>query len=95
MAAGIPVIASDVGSTGEAVIEGVTGYLVPADDVAALADRIERLVRDTELRTRMGKAARARYEEHFTAAHHARAYEALYDELAPPATRARRASVTT
>jgi len=95
MAAGLPVVATDVGSTNEAVADGVTGFLVPPDDATALADRLRQLVDDAELRTRMGKAARARYEEHFTAARYARAYEALYDELAPPATRARRTSVTT
>ena len=94
MAAGIPVVATDVGSTSESVADGVTGFLVPAGDATALADRIDRLVRDPELRARMGLAARARYEAHFTAAHLARAYEALYDELAPPATRARRTPVT-
>jgi glycosyltransferase involved in cell wall biosynthesis len=95
MAAGLPVVATDVGSMGEAVVDGVTGFLVPADDVAALGDALRRLVDDAELRTRMGAAARTRYEEHFSAARHARAYEALYDELAPPATRAPRPSVTT
>jgi glycosyltransferase involved in cell wall biosynthesis len=96
MAAGLPVVATDVGSTGEAVADGVTGFLVPPDDVAALADRLARLVGDAELRTRMGTAGRTRYEERFSGARHARAYEALYDELVPPATRARpQPSVTT
>jgi len=95
MAAGLPVVATDVGGMGEAVVDGVTGFLVPPDDVDALADALGQLVGDSELRTRMGAAARARYEEHFSAARLARTYEALYDELAPPATRAPRPSVTT
>jgi len=95
MAAGLPVVATAVGSTGEAVDHGVTGLLVPPEDVGALADALARLVGDGELRARMGSAARARYEAHFTAARYARAYEALYDELAPAAARRRRAPVTT
>jgi hypothetical protein len=43
----------------------------------------------------MGTAARTRYEALFSGSRYARAYEALYDELVPPATRARRPSVTT
>jgi glycosyltransferase involved in cell wall biosynthesis len=95
MAAGLPVVATDVGGMGEAVVDGVTGFLVSPDDVDALADALGQLVGDSELRTRMGAAGRARYEEHFSAARLARTYEALYDELAPPATRAPRPSVTT
>jgi len=95
MAAGLPVVATDVGSTGEAVADGTTGFLVPPDDVDALADALTRLVGDAELRTRMGTAGRARYEALFSGARHARAYEALYDELVPPPTRVRRPSVTT
>jgi glycosyltransferase involved in cell wall biosynthesis len=94
MAAGLPVVATDVGGMAEAVIDGVTGFLVPPDDADALARALGRLVGDPELRTRMGAAARARYEEHFSPARQARAYEALYDELAPPATRAGRSVMT-
>jgi glycosyltransferase involved in cell wall biosynthesis len=95
MAAGLPVVATDVGSTGEAIVDGVTGILVPPDDVAALADALGRLVGDAPLRARMGAAGRARYEERYSPERLARAYEALYDELVPPATRARRPEVTT
>jgi glycosyltransferase involved in cell wall biosynthesis len=91
MAAGLPVVATDVGSTSEAVEHGATGFLVPPDDVTALRDAIACLLADPELRARMGTAGRARYEARFTPAKHARAYEALYDELVPPATRAPRA----
>jgi len=95
MAAGLPVVATDVGSTEEAVVDGVTGLLVPPEDVAALHDAITRLLGDPALRARLGAAGRARYEARFTPQRHARAYEALYDELVPPATRARRTDVPT
>ena len=65
MAAGLPVIASAVGGVGEQVEDGVTGLLVPAGDVDALADALERLLADPELRRSMGEAGRARAEELF------------------------------
>ncbi|MGH7515130.1 MAG: glycosyltransferase family 4 protein [Gemmatimonadales bacterium] len=66
MRAGLPVVASSVGGTGEAVRDGETGYLVPRGDVELLRDRIERLLADPALRVRMGTSGRSHYEEHFT-----------------------------
>ena len=60
MAAGLPVVAADTGGLSEMVVEGKTGFLVPPRDVAAFADRLERLAGDAELRARMGAAGRAR-----------------------------------
>ena len=66
MRAGLPVIASSVGGVEEAILDGETGYLVPRGDVAALRDRIRALVESPDLRLRMGKLARVRYEQHFS-----------------------------
>ena len=59
MACGLPVVASTVGGNGEAVQDGVTGYLVPPADTRALADRISELLDDPALCRRMGEAGRA------------------------------------
>ncbi len=58
MAAGRPVVASDVGGLGELVRSGETGWLVPPDDPAALAARLQELVLDRALRERFGAAGR-------------------------------------
>jgi D-inositol-3-phosphate glycosyltransferase len=55
MACGSPVIASRVGGLVTTVRDGVTGFLVPDGDVDALAERIETLVGDPELRWRLGR----------------------------------------
>ena len=55
MACGSPVIASRVGGLVTTVRDGVTGFLVPDGDVEALAERIETLVGDPELRWRLGR----------------------------------------
>jgi glycosyltransferase involved in cell wall biosynthesis len=59
MAAGLPVVATDVGGIAEAVVDGETGLLVPPGNPEALAAALERLVDDVELRRRLGAAARA------------------------------------
>jgi len=65
MAVGTPVIASDMAGVPELLDGGRCGLLVPPGDVGALADAIERLVGDPELRDRYARAARAHIEAHF------------------------------
>ena len=60
-----PIIASDMPGCREVVVQGKTGLLVPARDVAALARAIATLARDRELRRRMGEAGRARIVAEF------------------------------
>jgi glycosyltransferase involved in cell wall biosynthesis len=60
MAAGLPVVATDVGGVAEAVVDGATGILVPAADPHSLGGALERLLADDELRRRLGDAGRAR-----------------------------------
>ena len=62
MASGIPVIASDIGGIGELMEDGVTGLLTPPRDARALADLIERLRKDPDLRAEMGRNARAKVQ---------------------------------
>ena len=58
MASGLPVVAADAGGFQESVVDGVTGFLVPPDDVRGFAAAIARLVLDAELRRRMSNEAR-------------------------------------
>jgi glycosyltransferase involved in cell wall biosynthesis len=66
MASGLPCVATNVTGCREAVIDGETGLLVPAQDEAALADALARLIGDADLRTRMGSAGRARVLSNFS-----------------------------
>ena len=54
-----PVIGAAAGGVPEVIADGVTGYLVPFGAVAALADRIARLLADPALRARLGAAGHA------------------------------------
>ena len=82
MAAGLPVIATDVGGTGELVVQGETGLLVRAGDVVGLAREIARLLDDPELRRHLGARGRERITREFSLDKTVREYEALYEELA-------------
>jgi glycosyltransferase involved in cell wall biosynthesis len=66
MAASLPVVATDVGGNAEAVQEGVSGFIVPAEDVAALSSAMIRLLSDPSKTKEMGAAGRERVKERFT-----------------------------
>jgi len=80
-ACGRPMIASDVPGCREIVRPGIDGLLVPPDDAAALADAIERLASDAELRRKFSVAARHLAEEEYSSALIGRQIVALYDRL--------------
>ncbi len=65
MAAGLPVVACDVGGVGELVVDGETGILVPPGDAGALAAALERVLADAPLRRALGAAGRQRARERF------------------------------
>jgi glycosyltransferase involved in cell wall biosynthesis len=75
------VVAADVGSVPEAVLQGETGLLVPPADADALTVAIRQLLADGDLRRRLAKRGRRLVLERFTADHMARSFRALYDEL--------------
>jgi len=60
MASGLPVIVSDRTGAVDAVTDGVNGFVVPAGDADALADRLRQFEDDPDLAARMGAASRAR-----------------------------------
>jgi glycosyltransferase involved in cell wall biosynthesis len=83
MAHALPVVATDVPGTRDIVRADETGFLVPAEDDAALAAAIARLIEQPALRSAMGDAARARILAEHTWPQAAAAYLRLAD-LQPP-----------
>lgn len=65
MAAGLPVIVTDIGGIGDIVQTGKTGYLMPPGDEAALAERLEYLIGHPDERLAMGREARRDAEERY------------------------------
>jgi glycosyltransferase involved in cell wall biosynthesis len=81
MGVGLPVIVTNAGGCAEAVEEGLSGFVVPAGDPEAIANRILQLGKDRELRHRMGDQGRQRAKTLFDIRENARKTERLYHEI--------------
>ncbi|MBK9165442.1 MAG: glycosyltransferase [Acidobacteria bacterium] len=81
MAAGLPVVATDVGGAREAVEHERTGFVIPASDVTALASSVLALLNDAEMSTAMGERGRAIAAERFSESAQLEAVISLYDSL--------------
>jgi glycosyltransferase involved in cell wall biosynthesis len=80
MAMGRPIVGSQTGGTAEIVRDGMTGFLFPAGDARALADRLVLLLRDCNLRAKMGAAGRQLVEQEFSMELHLRQMELVYEK---------------
>lgn len=65
MAAGVPVVATRIAGIPELVDDGSSGFLVPPGDPTVLAEKIETLLNDSDLRNRFGTAGREKVEREF------------------------------
>lgn len=81
MAAGNPVVATRVGGTPDAVLDGVTGLLVPPSDPASLAHALEQLLIEPGLMRQMGRLGRERVREHYSPERAIGALTDFYNEL--------------
>ncbi len=81
MASGLPVIGTELGSAVEVIDDGVTGILLPQDDVHNISEAIIRLLRNKETRDEMGKAGRKRAEKFFDVSKNVKMVEAVYERL--------------
>lgn len=81
MAAAVPVVAARAGGVAYLVEDGTSGYVTAPGDVAALADRVSRVLREPDLRLRMGIAGRAAAEASFRVEVVAARLRDVYEEL--------------
>jgi glycosyltransferase involved in cell wall biosynthesis len=84
MAMGLPVVASQVGGVPEIVKEGETGFLVPPMNHQAIADRVTKLLKDDDLRRKMGSAGQKRVQDKFSAEHITRSLEQTFRDIIQP-----------
>jgi glycosyltransferase involved in cell wall biosynthesis len=81
MAAGLPIVASDVGSLYEVLHQGETGLRVPEDDIEGFADAISSLIENPEYAARLGAAARRFVETDYSIQTAVRRVEGTYREV--------------
>jgi L-malate glycosyltransferase len=84
MAVGLPIVASDVGGIGEALVHGRDGVLVPARNRDALARALIDLLDDPLRARQMGDSARARVREQFTKSAMIAGLMGVYEEVLLP-----------
>lgn len=81
MASGLPVVGTDIASTSEMIDDGITGLLLPQDDIYGVSEAILRLLKDEEMRNKMGKAGRSRVKELFDVRKNTKMVENVYENL--------------
>jgi glycosyltransferase involved in cell wall biosynthesis len=84
MAAGLPVIASDVGGTADIIEPGVNGFIVPGGDINKLGAAIETIVGDEALRNAMAMQSRLLAEQRFDVGANARRTLDFLRQIARP-----------
>jgi len=82
MAAGVPAIASSVGSVPDMITDGENGRLIPPADAAALAAAIREILQDHAAADRIRENARRTVTERFTVSRMVAQYEELFERLA-------------
>jgi glycosyltransferase involved in cell wall biosynthesis len=80
MASSRPIVATPVGEVPALITDQQTGLIVPADDAESLAGAISVLLRDAQLRARLGAAARKRIEDEYSSARMTAEYVRVYAE---------------
>lgn len=83
MAAGKPVVATDVGGNAESVEHGETGFIVPANDPNAMFSAVAGLLEDPVLARRMGELGRERVSREFTVEKMVAETEKVYEQFYP------------
>ncbi|MDP1998993.1 MAG: glycosyltransferase [Rhodoferax sp.] len=81
MAAGVAMVVTDVGGNAEAVVDGVSGLVVPARDPSALGQALLRLANEPAARERMAQSGQQRVAENFSLAACVNQYAGLYKAL--------------
>lgn len=92
MASGTPSVAGDSGGVRSAVTDGETGFVVPPEDVKAIAAALRTLLADPARREAMGRAGRAAVESHYNWARVGRETRAFAEQVAAPRLAALRGS---
>jgi glycosyltransferase involved in cell wall biosynthesis len=81
MATGCPVVATNVGGNPDAISDSEAGFLVTFNDVDRLTNRVETLIKDKELRIRIGENGRRRAQSLFSLESMIESYDSFYRQI--------------
>ena len=81
MAAGKPIVATNIGSNSEVIKDGVSGLLVPSKDHKALAEAVMKILLNPDLAKKLGNSARVVYQNYYTEDRMLNEYVKLYKSL--------------
>lgn len=81
MASGIPVIGTDVGSTSDMVVDGITGWVVPENSVQQMSEKVIQLINNSDAYEKMSIATRKHAKTHFGIDHHVHKIQNIYEKL--------------
>ncbi|MCY4403614.1 MAG: glycosyltransferase [Candidatus Poribacteria bacterium] len=81
MASGKPVIGTPIGSTSEMIIDGVTGWVIPIEQIEGIVEKIIQLYNDRNLWKQMGVAAEKHAENTFSITEHVHKVQDVYNRL--------------
>ncbi len=81
MRAGLPIVATRVGATGDALVDRRDAFLIDPYDARAIGEAVALFAADASVRARYGAAARARFVERYTLAAHVERFSAIYASI--------------
>jgi glycosyltransferase involved in cell wall biosynthesis len=81
MAVGLPVVATSTGGVEEVVIDGETGFIVAQKDMYKMSERLATLLKDSDLKRRMGENAKNNLDSNFTIQEMVKNNQSLYENL--------------
>jgi len=79
MSQGHPILATNNGGQREYIVDGHNGLLVPPGDAVRLAEAMSRLIDDADLRRRMGRQAKADFDDHLSYEHFYKKIRKIYE----------------
>jgi glycosyltransferase involved in cell wall biosynthesis len=77
----LPVVATNIGGLPETVKDGVTGFIVPHDDLPAITSKVKKLLDDQSLARLMGSAGRSRAQSEYDYSLYVKKLNAMYRKI--------------
>ncbi len=78
---GLPIITTDEGAIPNIVVDGQTGFIIPQKNIQMLADKLELLIINKDLRLSLGLAGKKKYENEYTISHFEKTFTNIFNQI--------------